>query len=47
MEHDTFMHPRQLSAPIHGHPDAPKVFSAMLEHIASAETEYFELELTG
>ena len=45
-ERNTFDHPRELTAAIHGHPDAPAVFAQLADHVAGAEVEFLQLEDT-
>jgi hypothetical protein len=43
-EHATFGHPRELSARIHGHAEAPTIFKQLIDHLAASNVEYFQLE---
>ena len=43
-ETETLINPRELSKPIHGHPDAAGLFGQLLDHLDHAEGEFWVLE---
>ncbi|MDQ2744043.1 MAG: hypothetical protein M3Z66_17355 [Chloroflexota bacterium] len=45
-EWDSFVHPREMSARVHGHPDAPRIFGELGLHLEGAETDFYTLELS-
>jgi hypothetical protein len=45
-EWDTFVHPREMSARVHGHPGASRIFGELGSHLEAAETDFYSLEFS-